>query len=259
MSIHATGFAEQHARLMDDIYRGQRHFYDLTRRYFLLGRKDLIKGLAPPPGGSVLEVGCGTAWNLIAAAEHHPDAQFHGLDISRMMLTTAARKVATAGLSARIELAEADATTFKPAELFDRPTFDRIFISYALSMIPGWRDAIERAACALSAGGELHIVDFGRCEGLPRLFRTSLHTWLARFSVEPRRDLEPALARIAARLELEAEFVQLYRGYATLAVLRSRTGSLRRADAQQTRFISDRLSVGGSAAHAARPDHRAHA
>jgi S-adenosylmethionine-diacylgycerolhomoserine-N-methlytransferase len=230
MSIHASGFTEQHARLMDDIYRGQRHFYDVTRRYFLLGRKDLIEGLAPPPGSSVLEVGCGTAWNLIEAAEHHPHAQLHGLDISRLMLTTAARKVATAGLSARIQLAEADATTFKPAELFGRLTFDRVFISYALSMIPGWRDAIDRAARALSVGGELHIVDFGRCEGLPRLFQTALHAWLAQFNVEPRRDLEPAIARIAARLDLEPEFMQLYRGYATLAVLRPRSGNLRRPD-----------------------------
>jgi S-adenosylmethionine-diacylgycerolhomoserine-N-methlytransferase len=259
MTIHATGFAEQHARLMDEIYRGQRHFYDVTRRYFLLGRKDLIEGLGPPPGGGVLEVGCGTAWNLIAAAKHHPDAQFHGLDISRMMLTTAAHKVAAAGFGPRIQLAEADATSFKPEDLFGRPTFDRIFISYALSMIPGWRDAIDRAACALSAHGELHIVDFGRGEGLPPLFQTTLHAWLARFSVEPRRDLEPAIARIAARLDLEPTFKQLYRGYATLAVLRPRASSLRRPDAQQTRFISDRLSAGELASHVARPPQRARA
>ena len=40
---------------MDAIYRSQRHFYDLTRKYYLLGRDALIEGLAPPPGGSVLE------------------------------------------------------------------------------------------------------------------------------------------------------------------------------------------------------------
>lgn len=224
MSIRPTGFAEQHAQRMDAIYRRQRHIYDVTRRYFLLGRNDLIEGLAPPPGGSVLEVGCGTAWNLIEAAERYPDAQLHGLDISPVMLATAAGKIAAAGLGARIQLAQADATTFKPAELFGRATFDRVFISFALSMIPGWRDAIDRAARALAAGGELHIVDFGRCQDLPRAFRTALHAWLARFSVEPRRDLEPAIARIAARLDLEPAFMPLYRGYATLAVLRPRTG-----------------------------------
>jgi S-adenosylmethionine-diacylgycerolhomoserine-N-methlytransferase len=232
MSIHPTGFTEQHAQRMDAIYHRQRHFYDMTRRYFLLGRMHLIEGLAPPPGGSVLEVGCGTAWNLIEVAERHPHTRLHGLDISAAMLATAARKVAAAGLATRIQLAEADATTFKPAEHFDRPTFDRVFISYALSMIPGWRDAVDRAARALSAGGELHIVDFGRCEDLPRSFRTALHAWLARFSVEPRRDLEPAITRIAARLDLEPAFMTLYRGYATLAVLRHRGGGVHRHDAR---------------------------
>jgi S-adenosylmethionine-diacylgycerolhomoserine-N-methlytransferase len=254
VSIHATGFTEQHARQMDDIYRRQRHIYDVTRRYFLLGRKDLIEGLAPPPGGSVLEVGCGTAWNLIEAAELRPDARFHGLDISAVMLATAARKVAAAGLGARIQLAEADATTFKPGELFGRPTFDRVFISYALSMIPGWRDAIDQAARALSVGGELHIVDFGRCEGLPRPFRSALHAWLARFGVEPRRDLEPAISRIAARLDLEPAFMHLYRGYATLAVLRPRTGARPASDRW---LISDRPVA--PAADATRPRHGARA
>jgi S-adenosylmethionine-diacylgycerolhomoserine-N-methlytransferase len=229
VSIHATGFAEQHAQRMDDIYRLQRHFYDISRRYFLLGRKVLIAGLAPPPGGTVLEIGCGTAWNLIEAAERHPDARLHGLDISPVMLATAARKVAAAGLGARIQLAEADATTFKPTELFSRATFDRVFISYAVSMIPSWRDAIDRAAGARSASGELHIVDFGRCADLPRSFRIALHAWLAQFSVEPRRDLEPAIVRIAARLDLEPTFIPLYRGYATLAVLRPRSAPRRLA------------------------------
>ncbi|HWU72526.1 MAG TPA: SAM-dependent methyltransferase, partial [Sphingomonas sp.] len=29
---------------MDAIYRSQRHFYDLTRKYYLLGRDALIEG-----------------------------------------------------------------------------------------------------------------------------------------------------------------------------------------------------------------------
>jgi S-adenosylmethionine-diacylgycerolhomoserine-N-methlytransferase len=225
MSIHVTGFDEPSARRMDEIYRTQRHFYDPTRRYFLLGRKELIGGLAPPPCGSVLEVGCGTAWNLIEAARRYPTAQLHGFDVSSLMVETAVKKVAAAGLVDRIRLAEADATTFKPALLFECHSFDRIFISYAVSMIPDWREVIDRAARALTAGGELHLLDFGRCEGLPRTFQIALRAWLARFSVEPRRDLEPAITRIAARLGLEHGFTQLYRGYATLAVLRRRTSA----------------------------------
>ena len=56
------------AALMDRIYRRQRHVYDFTRKYYLLGRDELIERLAPPADSRVLEIGCGTARNLIAAA-----------------------------------------------------------------------------------------------------------------------------------------------------------------------------------------------
>ncbi len=57
-----------HAALMDGVYRRQRHFYDLTRKYYLLGRDRMIAGLGVPPNGTVLELGCGTGRNIILAA-----------------------------------------------------------------------------------------------------------------------------------------------------------------------------------------------
>ena len=47
-------------RRMNRMYRRQRHIYDGTRRYYLLGRDQLIAGLRPAAGASVLEIGCGT-------------------------------------------------------------------------------------------------------------------------------------------------------------------------------------------------------
>src|SRR5258708_4779147 len=114
---------------MDRIYRRQRHIYDLTRKYYLPGRDRLIAGLAPPPAGRVLEVGCGTARNLVLAAEAWPDARFFGIDISAEMLMTARRLVERAGLGARIELARADAIRFDPTLLFGVPCFSRIIFS----------------------------------------------------------------------------------------------------------------------------------
>ncbi|MEO0441817.1 MAG: SAM-dependent methyltransferase, partial [Pseudomonadota bacterium] len=66
--IARTRESERHARLMDRVYRSQSGLYDVTRKYYLLGRDQLIRDLAPPPGGRVLEIGCGTARNLICAA-----------------------------------------------------------------------------------------------------------------------------------------------------------------------------------------------
>src|SRR6266446_4652210 len=121
---------------MDRIYRRQRHFYDFTRKYYLLGRDRLIDGLAPPPGSRVLEIGCGTGRNLVAAARTWPQARLYGIDISAEMLDTGRRVVGRAGLAQRIELARADATSFDPAWLFGVPCFSRIIFSYSLSMMP---------------------------------------------------------------------------------------------------------------------------
>jgi len=208
-----------HAGHMDAIYRTQRHFYDLTRKYYLLGRDRLIRELAPPPGGTVLEIGCGTGRNLIVAARAWPNARFYGIDISAAMLETARRNVARAGLADRIVLAQGDATAFDAQALFGVAQFDRIFQSYTLSMIPDWQGALREGAAKLAPGGRLGIVDFGQQEGLPRAFRSLLLAWLAKFDVSPRADLASAVQAVAAAQGLSATFRPLYRGYAWSAGL----------------------------------------
>jgi S-adenosylmethionine-diacylgycerolhomoserine-N-methlytransferase len=204
---------------MDAIYRTQRHVYDLTRKYYLLGRDALIRDLAPPPGGSVLEVGCGTARNLIAAARAWPEARCFGFDVSPAMLATARAAVRKRGLAGRIRLAAGDATGFDSAALFGEAGFDRVFLSYTLSMIPDWRGALAEAARAVRPGGRLHIVDFGQQERLPGVFREGLFAWLALFDVTPRAALEAELDALAGRESMALAFRPLLRGYAWSATL----------------------------------------
>lgn len=206
-----------HAGRMDAIYRSQRHFYDLTRKYYLLGRDRLIARLAPPPGGTVLEVGCGTGRNLILAARRWPNARFVGLDISEAMLETARANVAKAGLADKISFAAADATAFDAKTLFGIDGFDRIFQSYTLSMIPDWQGAVREGVRHLAPTGQLHIVDFGQQEGLPKTFRAILWAWLAKFHVEPRAALREAVEATAA--DRRVDFASLYRGYAWAVVV----------------------------------------
>ena len=75
------------ALLMDRMYRRQRHIYDLSRKYYLLGRDEAIARLRPAAGDGVLEIGCGTGRNLVKAARAYPAARLYGLDVSRAMLT----------------------------------------------------------------------------------------------------------------------------------------------------------------------------
>ncbi len=209
------------ALLMDKMYRRQRYIYDLSRKYYLLGRDEAIARLRPAPGGGVLEIGCGTGRNLIKAARAYPEAGFYGLDVSREMLDTAATSIVRAGLTSRITIAEADATAFDPRPVFGRERFERVMISYALSMIPSWRAAVARALDVVAEGGSLHVVDFGDCAGWPKLFRAALRRWLAAFDVTPREDLVEVLAALSSARGLVSTTEDWRGGYATLAVVRS--------------------------------------
>ncbi len=213
-----------HGEAMDRMYRFQRHIYDASRRYYLLGRDQLIDRLAPPHGGSILEIGCGTGRNLFGAAWRYPDAKLFGVDISQEMLRTALSTVSRMKLERRVTIACADATSFDPRSSLGQRRFDRIFFSYALSMVPEWQAALRHAFSLVAEDGELHIVDFGQCEGLPRLFRGMLFRWLHLFHVSPRVDLRNELTRLAkangASMHLEAP----YRGYAWLAKIKLQAG-----------------------------------
>jgi len=206
--------------LMNRTYRHQRHFYDFTRKYYLLGRDRLIAQLAPRAGDAVLEIGCGTGRNLTTAAARYPDARLYGIDVSTEMLTSAITRIARAGLASQIRVAHDDATRLDPAPLFGVARFERIFISYSLSMIPQWRTVIDVALCHLAPGGELHIVDFGGQQRLPGVFRSLLRRWLALFHVIPCDEMEQVLTARAQAAGASLSFERPYRDYAQYAVLR---------------------------------------
>jgi S-adenosylmethionine-diacylgycerolhomoserine-N-methlytransferase len=201
------------------MYRYQRHIYDLTRKYYLFGRDRMITGLKAPPGTRILEVGCGTGRNLALARRRYPAADLYGLDISQEMLLTARANLA--GKGQMPSLIVADATTFRAAD-FGVDGFDRIMISYALSMIPAWEDAVGAALQALKPDGSLHIVDFGQQEGLPSWFRGALQAWLKRFHVTPRQGLHAVLEGCLAEANADMIFEEIGRGYAWHAVIRKR-------------------------------------
>lgn len=213
-SVAPTG-ANKHGALMDSIYRRQRHIYDLTRKYYLFGRDRLIAGLDCKPGMRVLEIGCGTGRNLAHIARAWPGVTLHGLDISQEMLESAQSR-----LGPGAKLALGDAADFDPEALFGEETFDRVVISFALSMIPEWSVAIAHAGGLLAPGGSLHIVDFGEFGGLARPFRAAMQAWLRRFHVTPRREMVSHAWGFARRVGLEPEVVRGLFGYYRIVVLR---------------------------------------
>jgi S-adenosylmethionine-diacylgycerolhomoserine-N-methlytransferase len=148
-----------------------------------------VKELDAKPGDRIVEIGCGTARNLIRIAETYPGAKLYGLDASAAMLRTAEESVARAGLSGRITLKHALAENLTP-DLFglERP-FDHAIFSYSLSMIPDWRGALQQAAQNVGTKGFIHVVDFGDLKSLWPFAERGLRAWLGLFHVSPRDEL----------------------------------------------------------------------
>lgn len=202
---------------MDRMYRHQRHIYDLSRKFYLLGRDRLIAGLALNPGDAVCEIGCGTGRNLVALARRYPGAEIYGIDASEEMLKTARATVIRCGLDSRIRLRRGLAETLDPEASFGLARrFDAVVFSYALSMIPRWERAIDRAIDALRPGGTLAVVDFSEQRELPPWFRTLLRRWLALFEVHPNPAITGYLAVLASRLGAGFTAEPIYRDYACL-------------------------------------------
>jgi S-adenosylmethionine-diacylgycerolhomoserine-N-methlytransferase len=202
------------ASRMDRMYRHQRHIYDLTRKFYLVGRDALLAELPLAPDLAICEMGCGTGRNLVRLARRAPGARLYGIDVSRAMLASARAATGRAGLGGRIALAQASVAELDAAAAFGVAQFDVVFFSYVLSMLPDWRAAVTRSLALLRPGGTFAAVDFGDQEAASPLRRRALLAWLALFDVHPRREIEHGLLRIAAAQDPALRHRSLGRGYA---------------------------------------------
>jgi S-adenosylmethionine-diacylgycerolhomoserine-N-methlytransferase len=210
---------------MDRRYRFSRHFYDVTQRFSLLGRDKLLDKVVTGPATATLEVGCGTARNLVKLASRREPGRLYGLDASHAMLATAERSVRRAagdrpggeGIVLRQGLAE-DLDARRMFGCADR--FDTIFFSYCLSMIPTWPGAIDAAMANLRPGGHLLIVDFWDQKDLPGMFAAGLKRWLAMFHVHYRPEVHDAIVDLGTSGRGTVEFESVARRYAYIASVR---------------------------------------
>jgi len=206
---------------MDKMYRKTRHVYDFTRKYYLLGRDRLLEEIELQPGDRVLEIGCGTARNLIRLARGRPDVLCYGLDASNEMLATATAKVKSRRLLDRITLRHCLAEELNYAKTFelDAP-FDAAFFSYSLSMIPTWPQAIDAALANIKRGGAFYVVDFWDQGGWPGWFRFLLKRWLDLFHVHYRPELLEHLQELDKKGVGSLTLKSVARRYAYLATFR---------------------------------------
>ena len=142
-----------HAERLERFYRPQADHYDRFRERLLHGRQALIARLPVPDGGRVVELGAGTGRNLEFFG---PRIETFGgvdlVDLCRPLLAKARERCAR---WPNVKVHEADACAWRP----DAPV-NAVYFSYALTMIPDWRGAIDNALSMLAEGGAIGVVDF---------------------------------------------------------------------------------------------------
>ncbi|CAN5864777.1 class I SAM-dependent methyltransferase [soil metagenome] len=202
---------------MDKMYRHQRYFYDLTRKYYLLGRDRLLKEMKISEGENVLEIGCGTGRNLAILAKKYPRTNLFGLDASAEMLKSAEKKIRAKHLT-NVTVKTALADDFSHFNTFDlSDPFDAIFFSFSISMIPTWKESFENALENLKDGRSVYIVDFYDQKDLPVWFRKILQSWLRQFHVKYPEKLIPFLKELERKNFGKLKVKSVFKSYSFIA------------------------------------------
>lgn len=161
-----------HADRLAAFYAPQADRYDHFRARLLQGRDELIAALEIPAGARVVELGCGTGANLAALDRACPLAGLASVQLVDLCAPLLAVARARAAGHANVEVIEADATTWRPAK-----PVDRVYLSYALTMMPDWQAVLANAQAMLAPGGRIGVVDFHLSGGAGRFGKLFWRRW----------------------------------------------------------------------------------
>ena len=189
------GAADFGVAALSRFYGWQAGLYDWTRPFFLFGRGEAVRRLGVQRGHRVLDVGCGTGWNLGALVRRGGDVI--GVECSPPMLRRAEARVAALG---RVRL---DPRPYGSHSDYAGRA-DRILFSYSLSMIPPYDRVLERARFDLTPGGRIAVVDFLDARGPVRGWLTRSHVALGHARLH-------ALRRWFPEHEVEVAWTPLWR------------------------------------------------
>lgn len=147
----------EQSQLIKNYYNFQSAIYDTTRWSFLFGRKLILnkidEAISPQ---TILEVGCGTGYNLKKISKRFPNSKIYGVDVSKDMLKIAKKKLKN---RTNVELIESPYGGKSDIIEVDKP--DVILFSYMLTMVnPGFSNMIIQAYKDLKPGGCIAVVDF---------------------------------------------------------------------------------------------------
>jgi demethylmenaquinone methyltransferase/2-methoxy-6-polyprenyl-1,4-benzoquinol methylase len=158
--------------------------YDRLNHLFSLGidrswRRRLARSVRLDGGGEALDVCTGTGDLILALARRWPAARLIGLDASSGMLARARRKLAAAGLQARVRLLQGNALDLPFAE----GRFDCVTIAFGLRNLSERQRGLAEMARVLRRGGRLAALEFlppgpGLAGRLYRLYLGRVIPWV---------------------------------------------------------------------------------
>ncbi len=111
----------------------------------------MLRLLAAPVGGTILDAGCGTGVHSIRVAQ--AGFRVQSVDISSAAIDDARPRVAHAGVGHLVALEHADLTTLR----FPDATFDAVFSWGVLIHIPEIEKALQQLVRVLKPGGRLAL------------------------------------------------------------------------------------------------------
>ena len=157
------------------------HRYDLLNRVLSLGldlgwRRRALRSLRDVQPAHILDVATGTADFAILAAQRLPPCAVTGVDLSEGMLEAGRRKVAAAGLSARVTLQTGDAQALP----FSDASFDAVTAAFGVRNFENLAAGFREKRRVLKPGGRADILELSAPNAFPmrQLHRFYLRYWI---------------------------------------------------------------------------------
>ena len=198
-----------HGQRMSSYYSWQAGIYDATRWMFLYDRDTILADLKIAPGETVIEVGCGTGRNLGSVVRRVGEqGRVLAVDCAEPMLSRCAARIKRNDWkNTRLVECEYGSTPVSGGEA------DVVLMSYSLSMIPNWIQALECAGRDLKPGGRIGVLDF--CLAGQSPVAMGFSRWMALNHVALDRPYLEKLssAFLPIRSEMQKAFGGLWRYY----------------------------------------------
>lgn len=175
--------------------------YDLTRPFFLLGRKKFFTKINFKSNEKVLDLACGTGMNLAYIKKIISERNITAIDYSTAMLKAAAKN------HPKIKFLQGDVSKYN-----FKKKFDKIICTYSLSMIDDWKETIKNVKKHLKKNGKFLILDFHSWSSLRPVYYI-FRKALARNGVYSDRKYETELKKYFKNVSKETPFLNYYTIY----------------------------------------------